>query len=744
TLAAAASAQGASSLGKCQKVMASEGGKYIRAVADTVGKCLHQVSLAVIVDGGAPSEAAGICAKSLLKLQSSAAPEKTLSAKFNAKVGKACDPTLNPGLLHGESDLYSIGATTLSAARLNAYCQRFGGDGTIDSFDDWRDCVRAAADCLARQAIATQWPRILEYTQGLLAAAPITENADALAALTEIDTAIEGATDDGVPDITCGALDGICGDGLINVAGEQCDGAALAGTSCTSLGFSGGTLACSGCTFDTSGCSLATGNAAAGDVLASKTFSNAGAIGLTGTMPDNGAVTITPGVANQAIAAGYHNGAGFCAGDADLISGNLKSGANIFGITGSVIQASGAAAAADVLSGQTFSNAGAAGLTGTMPNNGAVTFTPGTANQAIAAGYHNGSGFCSGDADLIAANIKSGANLFGVAGTVIQASGGAAAADVLAGQSFSNASAAGLTGTMPNNGAAAITPGTADQTIAAGYHNGSGFCAGDADLAEENIASEAVLFGIEGIVQRGPLKTGVINSNGPGSDGELQMGAGFQYTNDFDDGTITDHTTGLMWEKKSDDGSVHDVHNTYTWGNTPSMNGTMVTEFLAALNTPPGFAGYTDWRIPNVNELLTLARYDWSQPRIAPMFNAPCFAGCTVLDCSCTASDYYWTSTTTQSVDDFAHAVKFSGDGPYMDPVSTDARHVRAVRGGNKGCSRCANEPGTCTFSGTKRVRYGANGKYHDGTFSSPVSCSNTTFGDPAPGVAKHCDVCDL
>ena len=45
-----------------------------------------------------------------------------------------------------------------------------------------------------------------------------------------------------------------CGDNLINVIGEECDGTALNAT-CMSLGFAGGTLTCSStCTIDTSGC----------------------------------------------------------------------------------------------------------------------------------------------------------------------------------------------------------------------------------------------------------------------------------------------------------------------------------------------------------------------------------------------------------------------------------------------------------------------------------------------------------
>jgi len=47
-----------------------------------------------------------------------------------------------------------------------------------------------------------------------------------------------------------------CGDGVINLPGEACDGAALGGESCESLGLGPGTLACSPtCTFDTTGCS---------------------------------------------------------------------------------------------------------------------------------------------------------------------------------------------------------------------------------------------------------------------------------------------------------------------------------------------------------------------------------------------------------------------------------------------------------------------------------------------------------
>ena len=46
----------------------------------------------------------------------------------------------------------------------------------------------------------------------------------------------------------------VCGNGIIE-ADEQCDGTNLGGSSCVSLGYSGGNLSCNGsCRFDTAAC----------------------------------------------------------------------------------------------------------------------------------------------------------------------------------------------------------------------------------------------------------------------------------------------------------------------------------------------------------------------------------------------------------------------------------------------------------------------------------------------------------
>jgi hypothetical protein len=55
--------------------------------------------------------------------------------------------------------------------------------------------------------------------------------------------------------------------------------------------------------------------------------------------------------------------------------------------------------------------------------------------------------------------------------------------------------------------------------------------------------------------------------------------------------------------------------------------------------------------------------------------------------------------------------------------------------------TKCADENGTCSFSGTKTVRYGAGSSWYTKTATSSIGCNNTVFGDPAPGIFKECDV---
>jgi len=59
--------------------------------------------------------------------------------------------------------------------------------------------------------------------------------------------------------------------------------------------------------------------------------------------------------------------------------------------------------------------------------------------------------------------------------------------------------------------------------------------------------------------------------------------------------------------------------------------------------------------------------------------------------------------------------------------------------GGPSGYTFCANENGTCSFSGTASVAYGANGAFNYRTATNSIACNNATFGDPISGTAKAC-----
>lgn len=87
------------------------------------------------------------------------------------------------------------------------------------------------------------------------------------------------------------------------------------------------------------------------------------------------------------------------------------------------------------------------------------------------------------------------------------------------------------------------------------------------------------------------------------------------------DGTVNDQLTGLQWEMKTDDGSIHDKDNTYSFSLSAPFDpdGTAFTVFLAGLNTEPCFGGHCDWRMPTLYELQTLI-----QPADPDCSSPPC------------------------------------------------------------------------------------------------------------------------
>lgn len=53
----------------------------------------------------------------------------------------------------------------------------------------------------------------------------------------------------------------------------------------------------------------------------------------------------------------------------------------------------------------------------------------------------------------------------------------------------------------------------------------------------------------------------------------------------------------------------------------------------------------------------------------------------------------------------------------------------------------CSAESGTCSFTGTREVAFGANGQYFYRSVTGGTACNNTVFGDPNFGAVKSCYV---
>ena len=150
--------------------------------------------------------------------------------------------------------------------------------------------------------------------------------------------------------------------------------------------------------------------------------------------------------------------------------------------------------------------------------------------------------------------------------------------------------------------------------------------------------------------------------------------AAVSYTNN-NNGTITDNTTGLMW-KTCEQGQAWDNNNTaanLTDDNcTADSNATDTYNWTAALTEAQNhtFAGYDDWRLPNVKELTSIADYTKENPSINPAFP----------NANKTAS--FWPSTlyANTALSNAAWNVNFNAGFMFANSRAVDTNRVRLVR----------------------------------------------------------------
>ena len=196
---------------------------------------------------------------------------------------------------------------------------------------------------------------------------------------------------------------------------------------------------------------------------------------------------------------------------------------------------------------------------------------------------------------------------------------------------------------------------------------------------------------------------------------------------DCGDGTVADHQTGLLWEKKTGtfDQTLpasgicetapggcpdpHDVNNRYKWSSTGSTgtepDGNAYTDFLARLNGDPTVVAATsaeargdpaddpnvclahrcDWRLLVITELTTILVGSGAAAGQSPTcLSAPCIDPGFAAVGGPTASSFYWSASTNATNPRIAWNENFnSGDVSFNNASKTNDFFVRAVRAGS-------------------------------------------------------------
>ena len=131
------------------------------------------------------------------------------------------------------------------------------------------------------------------------------------------------------------------------------------------------------------------------------------------------------------------------------------------------------------------------------------------------------------------------------------------------------------------------------------------------------------------------------------------------------DGTVSDTKTGLIWKRCSEGQSGVDCRMgaaaTYTWQGALQQ--------AQSVNNNGGFAGYKNWRLPNMKELDSIVEKQCNSPSI----NLIIFPK--------SQSDLYWSSSPYAGYSGYAWSIYFGNGGGLADYSYKDNYgFVRLVR----------------------------------------------------------------
>ncbi|MDH3948624.1 MAG: DUF1566 domain-containing protein, partial [Gammaproteobacteria bacterium] len=153
---------------------------------------------------------------------------------------------------------------------------------------------------------------------------------------------------------------------------------------------------------------------------------------------------------------------------------------------------------------------------------------------------------------------------------------------------------------------------------------------------------------------------------------------------------VQDRATGLIWEVKTDDNSIRDRDNFFTWydptnernyGNPGARDGGRckgdadcdTLAYTHAINQKR-LCGFADWRLPVKDELLSLVEYHYGSKETKATINRKYFPHA--------VPSWYWSASSNPKRPDYAWFVLFR-NGLALNALKQQPKHVRLVRGKN-------------------------------------------------------------
>lgn len=146
---------------------------------------------------------------------------------------------------------------------------------------------------------------------------------------------------------------------------------------------------------------------------------------------------------------------------------------------------------------------------------------------------------------------------------------------------------------------------------------------------------------------------------------------------------VEDINNGLIWEVKSDDDSIRDKNNSYTWfqpdaaeapqgvadGGQCKGGSDCDTHAYVELTNKQNYCGYSNWRLPTKDEMLTIVNFENNASTVT--INNNYFPDA--------LPSWYWTASTNENKPEYAWYVLFS-NGITLNSLKEHPKHIRLVR----------------------------------------------------------------